>query len=87
MGFQILCGNDEGFIEARSKNLLTWYEYLVMLINYRFPVVRPSALKGYARKVVSEFGLGDSLESRCYTLSRHGVRYRQCSERNSECLE
>ncbi|CAL8074411.1 unnamed protein product [Orchesella dallaii] len=70
----VLCGNDEGFIEARSKNLLTWYEYLVMLINYRFPVVRPSALKGYARKVVTEFGLGDSLEPRDIILF-HAMEY------------
>lgn len=60
----VLCGSDAGFSEARAKDLLSWYEYLVMMINYRFPVIRPSALKGYARKVVSDLGLNDSLESR-----------------------
>lgn len=45
-----------------------------MLINYCFPVIRPSALKGYARKVVDDLGLSENLEPRDLILF-HAMEY------------
>lgn len=45
-----------------------------MYINYRCPTIRPSALKGYARKVVGEMGLNESLEARDMVLF-HAMEY------------
>lgn len=45
-----------------------------MLINYQCPTIRPSAIKGYARKVVSDMGLNDDLETRDVILF-HAMEY------------
>jgi len=52
---QVLCGRDEGFAAAKQY-MSTWYEYLAMMLNYQFPTIKPSSLKGYVRKSIDEFG-------------------------------
>lgn len=52
---QIISGNQDGFDEAKDF-INSWIEYLVMMLNYQYPFVRPSMLKGFARKSIDEYG-------------------------------
>jgi len=48
-------GDPEGFNEAR-EHLKTWHEYLAMILNYQYPLIRPASLRAYARKAIDEYG-------------------------------
>lgn len=53
--YQVLAGRDDGFQEM-SHYISSWYEYLCMMLNYQFPLLRPSSLKSYAYKGIDDYG-------------------------------
>lgn len=61
---QILCGDDEAFASAVARGLITWYEYMVLLLNYKYPTIRPAQLKAYAVRTLQQLDLVDKLEAR-----------------------
>jgi len=52
---QILIGSEEGFQEAKSQ-IGSWYEYLCMLLNYQYPLLRPASLRAFAAKGIDDYG-------------------------------
>jgi hypothetical protein len=63
--FQLICGLEEGLSEAASRGILSWYEFLVLRLNYVRPLTRPSGLLPLATSTLAELGLSTStLEAR-----------------------
>ena len=60
----MLCGDADAFEEALGKNIMSWYEYLILQLNYKYPSINPRQLKDYAVDTLRRAGQLEGLTNR-----------------------